>query len=82
MSLLSHLRLTVRKVVTFVVILSYRGVYKGLVGPFDDEAAAEAWAFDNADAQTGWAWEIDPVVTPERLAAYEPPPRPLLRVVS
>ncbi|HVM08320.1 MAG TPA: hypothetical protein VM345_07660 [Acidimicrobiales bacterium] len=68
--------------VTFTVVLSHRGSYKGMVGPFADEDTAVAWAGLNARASDGWAWDVEPLVDPDHLAAYEPPARPHLRVVS
>lgn len=67
---------------TYVVTLSFRGAYKGMVGPFPSEGDAEAWAAVNAESAQGWAWDVEPVVTPEALATYVPEPRPFLRVVG
>ena len=81
---LSHPGRTVGGVTTFVVLLTYRGAYKGMVGPFADDDAAAAWAGLNAPAADGWSWDVEPLVDPEHLAGYAPPvaTRPALRIVS
>ena len=55
----------------FVVTLSYRAQYKGMVGPFADEMHAEAWAAANAPVTDGWTFEVEPVVTPAALVAVD-----------
>ena len=67
---------------SFVVVLSHRGAYKGMVGPFAEESDAEDWALFNAPASKGWTWELEPLVSTESLAAWSAPARPALRVVS
>lgn len=79
---MSHPTRTVVDVATFVVLLTYRGAYKGMVGPFAEEDDAAAWAGLNAPVAKGWAWDVEPLVGPDELAAWEPPARPPLRVVS
>lgn len=81
---MSHPRRTVAGVVTFVVLLTHRGSYKGMVGPFAEEGDAAAWAGLNAPAAAGWSWAVEPLVDPDELAAHDAqvPPRPALRIVS
>lgn len=81
---LSHPGRTVGGVTTFVVLLTYRGAYKGMVGPFAEDDAAAAWAGLNAPAAEGWTWDVEPLVGPEHLADYATPApsRPALRIVS
>ena len=69
---------------TFVVLLTYRGAYKGMVGPFAEDHDAAAWAALNAPAAEGWSWDVEPLVDPDHLAEHTPAPsaRPALRIVS
>ena len=55
-----------------MVVLTYRGTFKGMVGPFDGEDEAATWAAANAEAALGWSWTVDPVVSPAGLAAAAP----------
>jgi hypothetical protein len=52
------------------------------VGPFDSEAAAAGWAIAFVSDLGGWAWQVEPLVTPVALAARWAPRRRHLRLVS
>ena len=56
---------------SFVVVLTYRGSFKGMVGPFESDDDAAAWAGLSADVAAGWSWTIEPVVTPAALVEAE-----------
>ncbi len=56
---------------TFVVVLTFESVYRGMVGPLPSEAAARSWAVEHLDGRPGWSWTIEPVVAPTALPAAE-----------
>jgi hypothetical protein len=56
---------------SWVVTLGSDGVEKGMVGPFPDAAAAEAWAAGAVEGRAGWSWRCEPVVSPAALPRPE-----------
>ena len=50
---------------SFVVRLTFRGIQQGVVGPFDDEAGADAWVVALLGGEDDWAAEVIPITAPD-----------------
>ena len=69
---------------SFVVLLYFDGVYRGMAGPLPTEEAAGEWAHEVIAGEAGWTWAVEPLVHPGALPTGRERgvlPPPVLRVV-